>query len=171
VADLIDYKLVDPRSHISHPAFVPRGNFVFRTFRYLIFRARHAAPAQPCFSADKLNRPFYFGPRYILTAPRSRRSSCFFSFPPSRTVHSRRDITAPYMSRVYPSFPLSLFLWSLPNKFPAINSQRAYHSQFDILSSPRPKSSGSRCIPANRAPIHTRYPITQSFVCRASARW
>lgn len=99
---------MDPRSHIrTRLSFL--GNFVFRTLRYLIFRARRVAPVQPCFSADKLNRPFYFGPRYILTAPRSRRSSpAFFPFPLPRPLHSRRDITAPYMSRV----SLSLFLSS-----------------------------------------------------------
>lgn len=81
VADLIDYKLVQN----SRPAFIPQE---FRIHDLpLSHGARRIASAQPCFSADKLNRPFYLGPCYILTDPRG--FSCFlFSFFPAHFIRT-----------------------------------------------------------------------------------
>lgn len=82
VVDLIDYKLVR-----IHAPFAPGLHSTGISYsRYLTVRAAAAAAAasaQPCFSADKLNRPFYFGPRYILTALRSLLSPFFSFFFPS----------------------------------------------------------------------------------------
>lgn len=155
---------MDPRSHIrTRLSFL--GNFVFRTLRYLIFRARRVAPVQPCFSADKLNRPFYFGPRYILTAPRSRRSSpAFFPFPLPRPLHSRRDITAPYMSRVYP-FPSF--------SHPLIAAEQIPRNQFSArLSLPIRYfiTAGAECTAeVIRFSLHSSESSTNSYALRDNA--
>lgn len=117
VADLIDYKLVQN----SRPAFIPRE---FRIHDLpLSHGARRIASAQPCFSADKLNRPFYLGPCYILTDPRG--FSCFlFSFFPAHFIRTVTLRSLIWVARILSlSFLLPFLLVVVADKFPAINSQ------------------------------------------------
>jgi len=89
VADLIDYKLVDSWCRTFAPGFrFPRK---FRILGPPLSHLPRAASLRcsPCFSADKLNRSFYFEPRYILTVLRSRRLLlCFFLSLPSFSATS-----------------------------------------------------------------------------------